>query len=120
MNVDLLAWHVSHDGSRKRAVRLEVIGKSFALFEPQWRSEAYFFDDLVYRGKEGDYHVYGLEDEIKDRSKWKLGVSNEVYGELASLLPSPKQPRKSNITLIIVAAVCLAIVYFAIFGSAAQ
>ena len=118
MNVDLLAWHVSHDGSRKRAVRLEVIGKSFALFEPQWRSEAYFFDDLVYRGKEGDYHVYGLEDEIKDRPKWKLGVSNEVYGELASLLPRPKQSGTSNIALMVGAAICLAIVYFAIFGSA--
>ncbi|MGB5485656.1 hypothetical protein [Parasphingorhabdus sp.] len=115
MNPEITAWHIGHDSALKRMVRIEVIGKSFALFEQQWRSEAYFFGDLVYRGKEGRSHVFGLEDGIKARPKWKLGFQGEIPAELTTLLPQPKQPMKSNIGLMIVAIVCLAIVYFSVF-----
>ena len=115
MDAEFIAWHIGHDNALKRTVRIEVIGKSFALYEQQWRSEAYFFDDLVYRGKEGQSHVFGLEDGIKARPKWKLGIKGEIPAELSALLPRPKQPVKSNIGLMIVAAICLAIVYFAVF-----
>ena len=108
-------WLIDSDKALKRRVRIEVIGKSFALYEQQWRSEAYFFGDLVYRGKEGESHVYGLEDDIKSRPKWKLGFKGEIPAELTALLPPAKQPLKSNIGLIIVAVICLAIVYFAVF-----
>ena len=108
-------WLIDSDKALKRRVRIEVIGKSFALYEQQWRSEAYFFGDLVYRGKEGESHVYGLEDDIKPRPKWKLGFKGEIPAELTALLPPAKQPLKSNIGLIIVAVICLAIVYYAVF-----
>ncbi|ATW03901.1 hypothetical protein [Sphingorhabdus sp. YGSMI21] len=106
-------WLVDGDSALKRRVRIEVIGKSFALYEQQWRSDAYFFDDLVYRGKEGDSHVFGLEDGIKDRPKWKLGFKGEVPAELAAILPRAKPPLLSNIGMLIIAFLCLAIVYFA-------
>lgn len=108
-------WLVDSDSAPKRPVRMEVIGKSFALYEQQWRSEAYFFGDLVYRGKKGDSHVFGLEDGIKARPHWKLGFKGEIPAELTALMLRPKQPVKSNISLMIVAAICLAIVYFAVF-----
>ncbi|WP_417623016.1 hypothetical protein [Parasphingorhabdus sp.] len=106
-------WLVDSDGARKRPVRIEVIGGTFALYEQQRRSEAYFFGDLVYRGKEGDSHVFGLEDGIKDRPKWKLGFRGEIPAELARLLPEAKPPLLSNIGMLIIAFLCLAIVYFA-------
>ncbi|MEO9601632.1 hypothetical protein [Parasphingorhabdus sp.] len=106
-------WLIDSDSALKRRVRLEVIGKSFILYEKQWRSEAYFFGDLVYRGREGDSHVFGLEDGIKSRPKWKLGFKGDLPSELVTLLPQAKQPLLSNIGMLIIAFLCLAIVYFA-------
>lgn len=106
-------WLIDNKSALKRRVRLEVIGKTFALYEEQWRSETFFFGDMVYRGKEGDSHVFGMEDGIKERPKWKLGVKGEIPAELAALLPQPKEPILSNIGMLIIAFLCLAIVYFA-------
>lgn len=106
-------WLSDSMNARKRPVRIEVIGSTFALYESQWRSEAYFFGDLVYRGKEGDSHIFGIEDGIKDRPNWKLGVKGEIPAELTKLLPEPKPPLLSNIGMLIIAFLCLAIVYFA-------
>ncbi len=72
-----------------------------------------FFGDLVYRGKEGASHVFGLEDGIKDRPKWKLGIKGDIPAELSTLLPRAKPPMISNIGMLIIAFLCLGIVYFA-------
>ncbi|VWX59160.1 hypothetical protein [Sphingorhabdus sp. 109] len=106
-------WLIDGDSALKRRVRIEVIGKSFTLYEQQWRSDVYFFGDLVYRGKQGDSHVFGLEDGIRDRPKWKLGFKGEVPAELVSVLPRAKTPLLSNIGMLVIAFLCLAIVYFA-------
>tara|TARA_R110000824_G_scaffold132230_4_gene294570 strand:+ start:190 stop:537 length:348 start_codon:yes stop_codon:yes gene_type:complete len=106
-------WLIDSDNALKRRVRIEVIGKSFALYEQQWRSEVYFFGDLVYRGKEGESYVFGLEDGIKARPKWKLGFRGELPAELTLVLPPAKPPLISNIGMLIIAFLCLAIVYFA-------
>ena len=82
-------WLLDSDSALKRRVRIETVGKTFVLYEQLWRSEPYFFDDLVYRGTEGDSHVFGLDDGIKSRPKWKLGFKGEPPAELAALLPSP-------------------------------
>ena len=107
------AWLIDGDSALKRRVRIEVIGRTFLLYEQQWRSQAYFFGDLVYRGKEGESHVFGLEDDIKARPHWKLGFKGEIPSALSTLLPKPKQPLLSNIGMLIIAFLCLAIVYFA-------
>ena len=106
-------WLVDGDNALKRRVRIEVIGKSFALYEQQWRSEAYFFGDLVYLGKQGESHVFGLDDGIKARPKWKLGFRGDIPAELTAMLPKVKKPTISNIGMLIIAFLCLAIVYFA-------
>ena len=106
-------WLVDGDNALKRRVRIEVIGKSFALYEQQWRSEAYFFGDLVYLGKQGESHVFGLDDGIKARPKWKLGFRGDIPAELTAMLPKVKKPAISNIGMLIIAFLCLAIVYFA-------
>ena len=106
-------WHIGEGSALKRRVRIETVGKTFVLFEQLWRSEAYFFGDLVYRGKEGESHVFGLDDGIKARPKWKLGFRGDIPAELVSLLPRAKPPLLSNIGMIIIAFLCLAIVYFA-------
>lgn len=108
------AWLIDGKSALKRPVRIEVIGKTFLLYEQQWRSEPFFFGDLVYRGKEGESHVFGLEDGIKDRPKWKLGIKGEIPAELTALFPRPKPPAISNVGMLIIAFLCLAIVYFAI------
>jgi hypothetical protein len=113
MSEPATTWLIDGDSALKRRVRIEVFGKTFSLYEQQWRSEAYFFGDLVYRGKEGEFHVFGLEDGIKGRPKWKLGIKGEIPDELSTLLPQPKQPLISNIGLLIIAFLCLGIVYFA-------
>tara|TARA_R110000850_G_scaffold252198_1_gene377339 strand:+ start:1034 stop:1381 length:348 start_codon:yes stop_codon:yes gene_type:complete len=107
------AWLIDGKSALKRQVRIEIIGRTFLLYEQQWRSEAFFFGDLVYRGKEGASHVFGLEDGIKDRPRWKLGIKGDIPDELSALLPAPKQPVLSNIGMLIIAFLCLAIVYFA-------
>ncbi|MEH6792221.1 hypothetical protein [Parasphingorhabdus sp.] len=107
------AWLIDGDSALKRRVRIEVIGKTFSLYEQQWRSEPYFFGDLVYRGKEGESHVFGLEDGIKVRSSWKLGIKGDIPPELSALLPLRKPPSISNTGMLIIAILCLAIVYFA-------
>ena len=107
------AWLIDGKGAAKRQVRIEVIGKTFALYEQQWRSEAFFFGDLVYRGKERNSHVFGLEDGIKARPDWKLGIRGEMPAELSALLPRPKPPILSKVGMLIIAFLCLAIVYFA-------
>ncbi|ASK89931.1 hypothetical protein [Sphingorhabdus sp. SMR4y] len=114
MSVSQHVWFVDSGSALKRRVRIEVIGRSFALYEQQWRSEAYFFDDLVYRGKEGDSHVFGIADGIKDRPKWKLGFKGEIPPELASILPPAKPPLLSNVGMLVIGFLCLAIVYFAV------
>ena len=113
MSEDANAWLIDGNSALKRQVRIEVIGKSFLLYEQQWRSEAFFFGDLVYRGREGQSHVFGLEDGIKARPKWKLGFKGDIPAELSTLLPPPKQPLISNIGMLIIAFLCLGIVYFA-------
>ena len=107
-------WLVDHSGAIKRRVRIEVIGKSFALYEEQGRSEAYFFDDLVYRGKQGDSHVFGMEDGIKARPDWKLGFRGDIPAELAALLPRARRPVLSGIGMLIIAFLCLTIVFLAV------
>ena len=107
-------WFVDRSGAVKRRVRIEVIGKSFALYEQQERSEAYFFDDLVYRGREGGSHVFGIEDGIKERPDWKLGFRGDIPAELTALLPRAQRPMISAIGMLIIASLCLAIVYFAL------
>jgi hypothetical protein len=77
-------WLVDSERALKRRVRIEVIGKSFALYEQLWRSEAYFFDDLVYLGKQGESHVFGLEDGLKARPKWRLGFKGELPADQAA------------------------------------
>lgn len=104
-------WLVDGDSALKRRVRMETVGKTFVLYEQLWRSEAYFFGDLVYRGTEGDSHVFGLEDGIKSRQKWKLGFKGDLPAELVPLLPRVKQPLISNIGMLVIAFLCLAIVY---------
>lgn len=106
-------WLIDGDSALKRRVRIEMFGKTFALYEQQWRSEVYYFGDLVYRGKEGEAHVFGLEDGIKARPGWKLGIKGEIPAELTGLLPRAKPPLISNIGMLIIAFLCLAIVYFA-------
>jgi len=108
------AWLIDDKSPLKRPVRVEVIGKTFLLYEEQWRSEAFFFGDLVYRGMEGKSHVFGLEDGIKDRPKWKLGIKGEIPDELSALLPRAEPPAVSNIGLLIIAFLCLAIIYIAV------
>ncbi|MEO9634056.1 MAG: hypothetical protein ABJF89_13350 [Parasphingorhabdus sp.] len=107
------AWHIDQDNALKRRVRIEAIGTTFALYERQWRSEVYYFGDLVYRGKEGASHVFGLEDGIRSRPHWKLVIDGEIPSGLAALLPATKQPLLSNIGMLIIGFLCLAIVYFA-------
>tara|TARA_R110002020_G_scaffold4067_10_gene17871 strand:+ start:902 stop:1246 length:345 start_codon:yes stop_codon:yes gene_type:complete len=110
---DHTAWLIDGKSALKRQVRIEVIGRTFLLYEPQWRSETFFFGDLVYRGKEGESHVFGLEDGIKERPKWKLGIKGDIPAELSGLLPRARPPMLSNIGMLIIAFLCLAIVYFA-------
>lgn len=106
-------WFIDGETAARRPVRIEVIGKTFVLYEQQRRSETYFFGDLIYLGKERNSQVFGLEDGIKGRPKWKLGIRGDIPAELASLLPKPKQPLLSNVGMLIIAFLCLAIVYFA-------
>ena len=113
MAADYSVWHIDSDSALKRRVRIETIGKTFALYEQQWRSEVYHFGDLVYRGKEGDAHVFGLDDGIKDRPKWRLGFKGEIPPELSALLPKAKSPVLSGVGILIIALLCVAIVYFA-------
>ncbi len=104
-------WHIDGDSALKRRVRMEIVGQTFALYEQLWRSEVYYFGDLVYRGKQGEAHVFGLEDGIKNRPKWEIGFKGKLPPELADRLPEHKRPVPSNIGMILIAAICLAIVY---------
>lgn len=113
MTSPLTAWHTDTDSALKRRVRVEIIGKTFVLYEQQWRSEAYFFGDLVHIGTEGDAEVFGLEDGIKNRPKWRLGIKGEIPAELSGLLPKSKRPILTGVGMLIIAFLCLAIVYFA-------
>lgn len=106
-------WLIDGNSALKRRVRIEVIGKTFALYEQQWRSEVYFFGDLVYRGREGEAHVFGLDDGIKARPAWKLGIKGDIPAELTALLPRVKPPLISNTGMLIIAFLCLTIIYFA-------
>ncbi len=113
MTSQFTAWHTDTDNALKRRVRIETIGKTFALYEQQWRSEAYFFGDLVYKGREGESEVFGLEDGIKARPKWRLGLKGDLPPEISTLLPKTKKSALSNIGMLIIAFLCLGIVYFA-------
>ncbi len=104
---------VDGDSPVKRRARIEIIGKTFMLYENEWRSGPYYFGDLVYRGKEGEAHVFGLEDGIKDRPKWQMRLKGDIPDELAGLLPNQKHPLLTNIGMLIIAFLCLGIVYFA-------
>ncbi|MEP2103900.1 MAG: hypothetical protein ABJP02_17375 [Parasphingorhabdus sp.] len=112
MSNDYSVWHRDGKGARKRSVRIETIGKTFLFFENQWRSEAYYFGDLVYRGLTGGSHVFGLNDGIKARPHWQLGFTGDPPAELTTLLPEYKRPMLSGVGMLIIAFLCLGIVYF--------
>ncbi|HEY9090894.1 hypothetical protein [Parasphingorhabdus sp.] len=112
MDEAISIWHRDAKGARKRSVRIETIGKTFLFFENEWRSEAYFFGDLVYRGQSGGSHVFGLDDGIKPRPHWQLGFMGELPAELSGLMPKIKQPALSRGAMAVIAFLCLAIVYF--------
>ncbi len=105
-------WHRDSKGARKRSVRIETIGKTFLFFENEWRSEAYYFGDLEYRGLTGGSHVFGLDDGIKARPHWELGFTGEPPAELKTILPKMKKPMLSGVGMLIIAFLCLGIVYF--------
>ncbi len=111
MSEEYSIWHIDGDSALKRRVRIEIVGKTFALYEQMWRSEVYYFGDLVYKGKQGQSHVFGLNDGIKKRPKWEIGFQGKLPPVLTDLLPEHKPPLISNIGMIIIAAICLAIVY---------
>lgn len=113
MTLQFFAWHTDTDIALKRRVRIETIGKTFALYEQQWRSEVYFFGDLVYKGRQGKSEVFGLEDGIKERPEWRLGIEGEIPSELSAVLPKRKRPLLTPVGILIIAFLCLAIVYFA-------
>ena len=113
MDDGFAVWHIDSESGPKRRVRIEVIGKTFALYEQQWRSEAYYFGDLVYRGKNGDSHVFGLEDKIKPRPHWRLGFQNGVPPELSGLLPKMKSPLLTGVGILVIALLGVVIVYLA-------
>ena len=112
MDDDVSIWHRDGKSARKRSVRVETIGKTFLFFENEWRSEAYYFGDLVYRGLTGGSHVFGLEDGIKARPHWQLGFIGEPPAELTCLLPKLKKPVLSGVGMLVIAFLCLGIVYF--------
>jgi len=94
---------------------MEIIGKTFILVDSEWRSEPYYFGDLVYKAREGDADVYGLEDGLVARPKWRLGIKGDVPQPLKSLLPPPpRKPVLSGVVMLIIAFLCLGIVYFAV------
>lgn len=105
-------WHRDAKGARKRSVRVETFGKTFLLFENEWRSETYYFGDLVYRGLMGRAHVFCLDDGIKARPNWQLGFTGDPPAELTAILPKMKQPVLSGAGMLIIAFLCLGIVYF--------
>ena len=105
-------WYIDGESPVKRRARIEIIGKTFMLYEQEWRSGPYYFGDLVYRGEEGAAQVYGLEDGLKGRPKWKLGLKGDIPPDLSSLLPKSKPPILSNIGMLIIAFLCLGIVWF--------
>ena len=112
MDEAISIWHRDAKGARKRSVRIETIGKTFLFLENEWRSEAYYFGDLVYRGLSGGSHVFGLEDGIKARPHWQLGFMGELPAELSGLMPKIKQPALGGAAMMVIALLCLAIVYF--------
>jgi len=112
MTTSFSVWHTDTDSALKRRVRIETIGKTFVLYEQQWRSEAYFFGDLVYIGREEEAEVFGLEDGIKDRPNWRLGLKGDIPSDISALLPKVDKPLLSNIGILIIAFLCLGIVWF--------
>jgi hypothetical protein len=113
MSIPFSLQYIDGDSPIKRRARIEIVGKTFMLFEQEWRSGPYFFGDLVYRGQEGEAQVFGLDDGIKARPKWQIRLKGDVPPELAALLPKQKSPMLSGVGLLIVAFLCLGIVYFA-------
>lgn len=113
MAIPLSLWYIDGDSLTKREARIEVIGKTFMLYEQQWRSGPYYFGDLVYRGEDNQAQVYGLEDGIKDRPDWKIGLKGPVPEDWSALLPKAKRPVISKIGMGMIALLCLVIVYYA-------
>jgi len=49
MNTPYSLWHIDGERPMKRRPQLEIIGKTFILVDSEWRSEPYYFGDLVYK-----------------------------------------------------------------------
>lgn len=111
MTIPMRLWYIDGESPVKRPVRLEILGKTFMLYEKEWRSGPYYFGDIVHRGSSGDTHVFGLEDGLKDRPKWELRIKGDIPAQLAALLPKHGKKGLGNIVMLIIAFLCLAIVY---------
>ena len=111
MQKPITLWYIDGDSPARRRARIEIIGKTFMLYEQEWRSGPYYFGDLVYRGKKDDLHIYGLEDGIKDRPQWQLQVKGDIPPELAPHLPGQGGLALSKTGMSIIAVLILAIVY---------
>ena len=107
-------WHRNGLGARKRDVRVERLGKTFMIYENNIRSEPYYFGDLVHRGEEAGATVFGLEDGLKKRPHWALGLRGQPPEDIAGLLPKPGRFALTNTGILIMAFLCFGIVYFGI------
>lgn len=102
---------------RKRPVRMEVMGTMFVLYEQEWRSEGYRFDQLHAAGEQGGARIYSLDSEDSVASGRKIWFSGDLPQSIAAQLPQKQIPALSNGGLLAIAYLCLAIGYNSTFIS---
>ncbi len=112
------AWHFDGETAIRREVDVRIVGRTFALYESDRRSDPIGFDELHYVGHQRQSAVYG----ITGRDGWRLGLNGDVPSDLAALLPRQKKYGgfidrigigPSMIVLAGISAACIAIASYA-------
>jgi len=80
-------WHFDGQQAVRRNPEIQIVGPTFLLVEQQWRSGPFSFEDLEHIGTQGDTDVYAIYDGKKQKDGWRIGLSGDVPGPLAALLP---------------------------------
>jgi beta-barrel assembly-enhancing protease len=86
MKVFFDAWHYDGVSAIRREVEVQSIGQQFFLLEKERRHGPFNFSDVKFLSQKGGTTIYGLDE----KDGWRLGISGDVSGELAALLPPAK------------------------------
>lgn len=91
MENSFTAWYFDGKTASRRAVDIEIFGRSFCLYEQEERHGPFEADNLYFIGESGSGPETSLTYGLKDIDGWRLGMKGTIPAALLPLLPARRR-----------------------------